>query len=214
LNKSEKRIHIINTNAWLSSVIYKDHNISFTVEAPINVTSFTKIYCDQYGKPTQINGSMNWDYDEIMKTLTIQTLHRQHSQTITLTWSEIILNSPPIASFNHSPNEPVVFSPVSFNDSSIDPNGSVVSWQWDFGDGGVSSLKNPVHTYRKDGIYTVSLTVFDDKNEINTNYKDITINNISFVDRNLQRITSIVGILLFVILILYLYARARARRPG
>ncbi|MCB9896740.1 MAG: VCBS repeat-containing protein [Planctomycetes bacterium] len=35
--------------------------------------------------------------------------------------------------------------------------GSIVSWQWDFGDGGTSSKKNPTHTYMEVGSYTVSL---------------------------------------------------------
>ncbi len=35
--------------------------------------------------------------------------------------------------------------------------GYPTSWKWDFGDGENSSLQNPVHTYKKVGIYTVSL---------------------------------------------------------
>ncbi len=35
------------------------------------------------------------------------------------------------------------------------------SWVWDFGDGTTSSLKNPVHTYIKEGSYNVSLTIYD-----------------------------------------------------
>ena len=32
-------------------------------------------------------------------------------------------------------------------------------WTWTFGDGGTSSLQNPVHTYLTQGTYAVSLTV-------------------------------------------------------
>ncbi len=32
---------------------------------------------------------------------------------------------------------------------------------WDFGDGTNSTQKNPTHTYKKDGIYVVTLTVVD-----------------------------------------------------
>ncbi len=39
---------------------------------------------------------------------------------------------------------------------------SPFSYQWDFGDGSTSTEEAPVHTYRNDGTYTVSLTVTDD----------------------------------------------------
>ncbi|TEU16732.1 MAG: PKD domain-containing protein, partial [Anaerolineales bacterium] len=51
---------------------------------------------------------------------------------------------------------------VDFTDQSTDPDGSVVSWSWDFGDGGSSSDQNPVHTYAAGGTYSVTLTVTDD----------------------------------------------------
>ena len=33
------------------------------------------------------------------------------------------------------------------------------SWSWDFGDGSISSERNPTHIYQKEGTYTVTLTV-------------------------------------------------------
>lgn len=37
--------------------------------------------------------------------------------------------------------------------------GYINNWLWDFGDGNISTLRNPVHTYNQTGNYTVSLTV-------------------------------------------------------
>lgn len=48
-----------------------------------------------------------------------------------------------------------------FFDQSTDADGPIVSWAWDFGDGGASSERNPVHTYAQPGNYTVTLTVTD-----------------------------------------------------
>jgi len=45
------------------------------------------------------------------------------------------------------------------------------SWQWDFGDGQTSTEQNPAHTYMKEAIYTVSLTV---KNTFGTDTKVMT----------------------------------------
>ena len=45
---------------------------------------------------------------------------------------------------------------VQFGDLSL---GSATGWQWDFGDGGTSTLQNPSHDYLALGRYDVSLTV-------------------------------------------------------
>ena len=45
--------------------------------------------------------------------------------------------------------------PVSFTDQST---GSPTSWKWNFGDGNTSTDKNPVHTFNKTGLYSVTLT--------------------------------------------------------
>jgi PKD repeat protein len=50
----------------------------------------------------------------------------------------------------------------AFTDRSTDPDGSVASWSWTFGDGATSTAQNPSRTYAAAGSYTVSLTVTDD----------------------------------------------------
>lgn len=52
---------------------------------------------------------------------------------------------------------------ASFTDLSTDPDGDVASWSWDFGDGNVSTQRNPVHAYSATGTYIVSLDVEDDQ---------------------------------------------------
>ena len=46
-----------------------------------------------------------------------------------------------------------------FFDQTFFPDGMILEWKWDFGDGGASSDQNPVHTFPDAGIYTVCLTV-------------------------------------------------------
>ncbi|MDT8437224.1 MAG: PKD domain-containing protein, partial [Gemmatimonadota bacterium] len=50
----------------------------------------------------------------------------------------------------------------TFTDASSDSDGTVVSWNWDFGDGGTSTDQSPQHTYATGGTFTVTLTVTDD----------------------------------------------------
>jgi PKD repeat protein len=52
---------------------------------------------------------------------------------------------------------------VSFRGSnSIDLDGTILSYDWDFGDGNTGTGANPNHTYTAAGLYTVTLTVTDD----------------------------------------------------
>ena len=61
---------------------------------------------------------------------------------------------------------------INFADLSI---GNVNSWEWNFGDGTISTLQNPSHIYSNFGTYNVSLTVNNGPVEIKNSY--ITINS-------------------------------------
>ena len=58
------------------------------------------------------------------------------------------------ASFSFSPSSPAPGQTVSFGDTST---GVPTSWQWNFGDGGTSTVQNPSHSYPTEGSYTVTL---------------------------------------------------------
>ncbi|WP_242091092.1 PKD domain-containing protein, partial [Microbacterium lacticum] len=51
---------------------------------------------------------------------------------------------------------------------SSDPDGSIASFAWDFGDGGTATEASPTHQYVASGSYSVSLTVTDDRGGSNT----------------------------------------------
>ena len=68
---------------------------------------------------------------------------------------------PPIADAG-GPYSTIVGSPVSFDgNGSSDPDGSIVTYAWSFGDGGTAVGAAPTHTYSVDGSFTVTLTVTD-----------------------------------------------------
>ncbi len=53
--------------------------------------------------------------------------------------------------------------PVIFDGSgSVDPEGGLMKYQWDFGEGSTATGVNPVKTYTAGGVYMVTLTVMDD----------------------------------------------------
>lgn len=57
---------------------------------------------------------------------------------------------------------------------STDPDGSIASYAWDFGDGAKGEGAKPSHTYTKAGTYAVKLTVTDDSGESGTLTKQVT----------------------------------------
>ena len=57
---------------------------------------------------------------------------------------------------------------------STDSDGSIVSYAWDFGDGGTSSDSAPSHAYPQGGDYTATLTVTDDRGDSRSDTVDLT----------------------------------------
>ncbi|NIO80976.1 MAG: PKD domain-containing protein [Candidatus Aminicenantes bacterium] len=64
---------------------------------------------------------------------------------------------------------------ANFIDTSSDPDGTIVSWFWDFGDGNTSTQQNPSHTYAASGTYTVTLTVTDNDGASDSISKIVTV---------------------------------------
>jgi parallel beta-helix repeat protein len=57
-----------------------------------------------------------------------------------------------------------------------DPDGTVVFYRWNFGDGSSQILEeNPTHIYRNSGIYTVTLTIIDNDNAVDVDITTVEI---------------------------------------
>jgi len=85
---------------------------------------------------------------------------------------------PPVASFTYSPQHPEVNENITFNASlSYDPDGTIVNYEWDFGDGNITSTTEEIinHSYSEAGIYEVTLTVTDNDGAKNSTTKMITV---------------------------------------
>jgi PKD repeat protein len=66
----------------------------------------------------------------------------------------------PMANFSNT-NPGCDAGPVQFTDLSVSPNGDIVEWSWDFGDGSTSIEQNPEYTYATTGTFVVTLLVTD-----------------------------------------------------
>ena len=87
--------------------------------------------------------------------------------SIRLTPPGVILppNGTPTADFSFSPSSPDAGDVILFDASaSDDTDGSIVSYQWNWGDGEVDTTTSPLeqHDYIASGSYVVTLTVVDD----------------------------------------------------
>jgi PKD repeat protein len=89
----------------------------------------------------------------------------------------------PVASFTYSPLYPVCNETITFNASdSYDPDGNIVSYQWDFGDGNITTVNDPIitHIYTTANStvnYTVTLTVTDNDGLTNSTTATVMVTN-------------------------------------
>src|SRR3989441_1035529 len=149
---------------------------AFTASCPTLTCSFT----DQSSDPDGTVTSWQWTFGDgttgstaqnpshtysaagsYTVTLTVKDNQNASSSPVSHTVQVTAPNQPPSAAFTSSCNGLA----CSFSDQSSDPDGSVASWQWTFGDGTTgSTAQNPSHTYSAAGSYTVTLTVKDNQN--------------------------------------------------
>ncbi|MBT9485097.1 MAG: PKD domain-containing protein [Sediminibacterium sp.] len=75
----------------------------------------------------------------------------------------IIVNDAPIADFSISSIDTgCVIAPTQFTDLSTGSGRAIVAWNWEFGDGAVSTTQSPVKTYATAGDYNAKLTAITD----------------------------------------------------
>jgi chitodextrinase len=84
----------------------------------------------------------------------------ESSLNVTITMGGL---APPVANFTMTPAEPKEGEEITFNATgSYDDDGTIVSYEWDFGDGNTDTGVVVTHTYAAEGSYKITLTVTDD----------------------------------------------------
>jgi PKD repeat protein len=137
--------------------------------------------------------SYSWDFGDRTTGSNVATSHAYASAgtyvvTLTVTdaagrtaqTSQSITVAPganPTARFTFSPTEPLPGQQVNFNAASsvAAPGRQIVSYEWDFGDGGTGSGVRTSRTYTVAGIYTITLTVRDDVGRTNTTSQTVPV---------------------------------------
>jgi hypothetical protein len=135
-------------------------------------------WSDLVDSNTSINMSYSWSSISVYKVSVvaqdIKGLNSSWSPALNVTVSQTDLGLPPVIEINFTGNILVNETIVFDGSGCYDPDGLIISYLWDFGDGWISNDINPVHVYKKPGDYTVTLTVTDNNN--NTASKSIILN--------------------------------------
>jgi PKD repeat protein len=131
-----------------------------------------------------VDHAYDWDdndsrtFSVILKVMDNSGGEAVTSKTVTVTGGEP--NQLPTADFSYSPTSPKEGETIYFNaSSSSDPDGSIVSWEWDFGDGTTDTGEHVTHSYTwdegGDKTFTVTLKVTDDRDGEALADKTITV---------------------------------------
>ncbi len=185
-------------NLWFD--IWDNYNAPKAV-AGVNVFCYVdeKVNFDGSGSSASTGSSISkyeWDFEsdgriDAEGARTSFTFTKKGRYTVTLrvtdsigvTDSETLIvtvgNKTPIPSFTLSPREPTIRDTIHFYDTSEDPDGTIVSWYWNFGDGHTSTIKDPTHDYSDKGSYTVTLRVTDDDGDSDSTTKILTFINLA-----------------------------------
>jgi DNA/RNA endonuclease G (NUC1) len=87
---------------------------------------------------------------------------------------------PPLASLTGPAGAVAEGGSATFDASgSIDPNGTIASYTWDFGDGSAGSGASVSHTFAQDGAFTVRVTVTDNDGLTDTATFSVTVSNVA-----------------------------------
>ena len=93
--------------------------------------------------------------------------------------SDVVSNQPPTAVMSATPSTGTAPLTVTFDGSrSTDPDGTVSSWEWSFGDGTSSTGPATTHLYSTPGTYIASLTVTDNSGASSTTTRSIVVNGL------------------------------------
>jgi hypothetical protein len=79
-------------------------------------------------------------------------------------------NSPPIVLARATPDNGSAPLAVSFSTlGSYNPNGTALTYFWNFGDGNLAMVANPSHTFATNGTFKVQVAISDGLNTVTTN---------------------------------------------
>ena len=136
-------------------------------EINTNSTTFFEVY--------QFSTNDTWEAGEYKIEIYLRDDITKKSTQVMTKFTLNIINIKPVAIASSNVVNGMVPLTVQFNGSGLDKDGYITSYHWDFGDGNSSSLRNTTYTFQNAGIFTVKLTVTDNKSKNGTGKIDIEV---------------------------------------
>ncbi|MGQ9461006.1 MAG: PKD domain-containing protein, partial [Candidatus Bathyarchaeaceae archaeon] len=186
------------TNETYTTILVRGYPVAHFTWTPPNPTVYQTVNFDASASTPNGGYIVNytWNFGDSSPSVTgvdpiinhIYTTFGTYTVTLTIIDSEDLTDTytdtiriliRPVANFTHLPIEPTVNQPVTFDASasySPDPDRSIVSYTWNFGDGNTTVNGAVItHAYKAEGTYNVTLTVTDDDGLTNTAWRLITV---------------------------------------
>src|SRR5207249_12043170 len=133
-------------------------------------------YAWDFGDSTGGNGAVTPHTYLSFGTFNVTLTVTDNESFTSTAYRDVVVHAPPAASFTTSPSSPVVGATVTFNASaSRDPDGKIVTYAWDFGDGSFGTGVQVSHAYGRKGTFRVELTVVDNLGISNRTAQTITV---------------------------------------
>jgi len=161
---------ISSTTALITTAATSSHLSSTLSLVAVKITSSQS---SSTSTITTVNSSSTQTSSQTKTTVVGKSSSQNSSETVIQ-----VLPAPPTASFTYYPPQPFENETVTFDASSSTPNGgTIVSYEWNFGDGNITTMSEPiiVHTYSNAVTYNVILNVTDSEGAWNTTSKTIAV---------------------------------------
>lgn len=131
------------------------------------------------GSPTsnEVEPTHNYNGNQEYYTVTLTAINNLGCPATVSKPQFIHIVQPPVAAFHVSPSTLISIPDYTFNFKDESTNTPTI-WQWDFGDGITSALKNPSHTYLDTGTYKVTLRVQNQQGCFDTTSLRVTIKGV------------------------------------